>query len=33
MESGSFEVHGAQDPLFFAWVLGVDMRADTGFEV
>jgi hypothetical protein len=33
MESGSFEVHVAKDPLFFAWVLGVDMIADTGFEV
>jgi hypothetical protein len=33
MEIGGFEVQVAKDPLLFAWVLGVDMIADTGFEV
>jgi hypothetical protein len=33
MEIGGLEVHVATAPLFLAWVLGVDMRADPGFEV
>jgi hypothetical protein len=33
MEIGGLEVQVAKDPLFLAWVLGVDMIADTGFEV
>ena len=33
MKISGFEVQVAKDPLFLAWVLVVDVIADTGFEI
>ena len=33
MEIGGFEVQVAKDALFLAWVVVIDVIADTGFEV